>query len=105
MHRRNAEEGAIRTFKNNLISIFSTTDPDFPISECNWLLSQLLITLNILLNSRVNPALSEYTYLYGPYNFNKYPMEPPGTRVILHDKPGNFTSLGHHVTLGWYIGP
>ena len=32
-------------------------------------------------------------------------MAPPGTRVIVHNKPGNRTSWGHHVTKGWYIGP
>ena len=32
-------------------------------------------------------------------------MEPPGTRVIVHDKPGNRTSWGHHGTPVWYIGP
>ena len=31
-------------------------------------------------------------------------MEPPGTRVVVHDKPANCTSWGHHGTLGWYIG-
>ena len=31
-------------------------------------------------------------------------MAPPGTRVIVHDKPGNQTSWGNHVTPGWYIG-
>ena len=31
-------------------------------------------------------------------------MTPPGTRVIVHDKPGNRTSWGHHGTMSWYIG-
>ena len=64
-----------------------------------------MITLNLLRNSRVNPALSAYAYLFGPYDFNKSPMAPPGTRVIVHDKHGNCTSWGHHGTKGWYIGP
>ena len=40
-----------------------------------------------------------------PYDFNKYHMAPPGTRVIVHEKPGKRTSWGHHGTPGWYIGP
>ena len=32
-------------------------------------------------------------------------MAPPVTRLIVHNKPGNRTSWGHHVTLGLYIGP
>ena len=32
-------------------------------------------------------------------------MNPPVTRVIVHNKPVNRTSWGHHVTPGCYIGP
>ena len=31
-------------------------------------------------------------------------MAPSGTRLIVHNKYGNFKSWGHHVTPGWYIG-
>ena len=53
----------------------------------------------------MNPYLSSYAYLFGPYDFNKSPMAPPGTRVIVHNKPGNQRSWFHHGTTGWYIGP
>ena len=105
MHRRNSAEWVIRAYKNHFISGFSTTDPDFPLSEWDLLISQCAITLNLLQNFRVNPALSAYAYLFGLYDFNKSPMAPPGTRVIAHAKPGNWTSWGNHGTLGWYIGP
>ena len=68
-------------------------------------MSQCAITLNLLQNSRLNPTLSEYVYLFGLYNFYKSPMAPPGTRVIVHDKPGNRTSWGHHGIPFWCIGP
>ena len=32
-------------------------------------------------------------------------MAPPGTRVIVYDKPGKRTSWGHNNTPGCYIGP
>ena len=32
------------------------------------------------------------------------PMEPPVTRVLVHEKPDNCTSWSYHVTPGWYIG-
>ena len=32
-------------------------------------------------------------------------MAPPGTKVIVHEKPSNRTSWGLHGTNGWYIGP
>ena len=92
MHRQNAAERAIRTYKKHFISGFSTTDPYFPIIKWDRLLSQCAITLNLLRNSRVNPDLSAYAYLFGPYYFNESPMAPPGTRMIVHDEPGNRTS-------------
>ena len=61
--------------------------------------------MNILRNYRVNPDFSAYAYLYGPYDFNKYTMAPPETCVMVHDKPGNFSSWVYHGTPGWYIGP
>ena len=91
MHRQNTAERAIRTCKNHFISELSTTDPDLPIREWDRILSQCVITLNLLRNSRVNPALSAYAYLLGTYDLNKSPMAPPGTRVILYEKTGKRT--------------
>ena len=105
MHRWNEAEQAIITFKNHFISGLSTTDTDNPIREWDRLPSQCVITLYLLRNSRVNSALSAYAYLFGPYDFNKYPMAPPGTPMIVNDKPGNWTPWGYHGTPGWYISP
>ena len=104
MHSQNFAERSIWTCKKHFIAGFSTTDPNVPIKKWDRLISQCVITLYLLQNSRVNPALSEYVDLFGPYDFNKSPMVPPGTRVIVHDKPIIHTSWGHNVTLGWYIG-
>ena len=89
MHIKNVTEQAVRTCKNHFISGFLTTDPDFTISKRDRLLSQCSITLNPLRNSRVNPDLAAYAYLFGPYDFKKSHMVPPGTHVIVHDKPVN----------------
>ena len=105
MKQRNSSERAIRTCKNIFIAVFSTTNPDFPISEWNRLVFQCLITLNIIRNFRVSPDLLACAYLCEPYNFNKSPMAPPGTRVVFHDKPDNHTSWRHNSTPEWYIGP
>jgi len=58
MHRRNAAERAIRTFKNHFIAILCSTDPEFPLRLWDRLLSQALTTLNLLRGSRINPKLS-----------------------------------------------
>ena len=105
MHSQNSAERVIRTCKNYFISGFLATDLYLPISKWGHLLSQCLITLNLLRNYIFKPDLSVYAYLYGPYKFNKFPMAPPETRVIAHSKPVNHTSWGHHGTPCWYIGP
>jgi hypothetical protein len=51
MHRRNAAERAIRTFKNHLIAGLCTTDPQFPMRLWDRLLEQAQITLNLLRTS------------------------------------------------------
>ena len=104
IHRQNTSGQAIITYKNHFIYGFSMTDQN-PIRKCYRIHSQGAITLNLLRNSRVNPALSAYAYLFFPYDFNISPMEPHITRVVVYDKPVNRISCGRHVTLGWYIGP
>ena len=105
LHRTNAAERAIRTFKNHFLAGLATTHSDFPISEWDRLLPQAVITLNLLRNSRVNPKLSAYSYLFGPYDFNACPMAPPGTLVAVHTKPNKRKSWDPHAKRGWYIGP
>ena len=105
MHKQNSSERAIRTCKNHYIAVFSANNPDFPISEWYHQVLQCIITLNIIRKFRVNPDLLACAYLCDPYNFNKSPLETPGTRVVFHDKPDNHTSWRHHITPEWYIVP
>ena len=86
-HQRNAAECAIRKFKNHLLAGLATYDPKFPIHERDRLLDQAEFTLNLLRNSRVNPALSAHAYLNGVHDFNKVPLALPGTQAIVHTKP------------------
>ena len=57
MQRRNEAERAIITSRNHLISGLAMTYPDPPIIQCDQLLPQCLITLNLLHNSRVDTYL------------------------------------------------
>ena len=101
IHRINAEERAIRTCKNYFISGLSTTNPDYPIRKWDGLIFQCITTLNLIRNSRVNTTLSAYPYLFLPYAFNRSPMAPPVTRVIVHEKTGSRISWGYHGTTDW----
>ena len=48
IHRRNAAERAIRTFKNHFLACLATCDPAFPVAEWDRLLFQAELTLNLL---------------------------------------------------------
>ena len=105
MHRRNAAERAIRTFKNHLMAGFATCDKAFPVAEWDRLLVQAELTLNLLRTSRINPNLSAHAYLFGNFDFNRTPLAPPGTKVIIHKKSKDRGSWDYHGVEGWYIGP
>mgnify|MGYP003333570057 CR=1 FL=1 len=105
VHRCNAAERAIHTFKNHFLAGLASMDPTFPIKQWDQLLQQAEITLNLLHCSRVHPNLSAYASIFGHFNFNKTPLAPPGTKVAVHVKPTARKSWGYHVKLGYYIGP
>jgi hypothetical protein len=75
-HRRNAAERAIRSFKDHLIAGLCSTDKYFPMHLWDRLLTQAVITLNMLRKSIINPKLSAATYIFGQYDFNRATMEP-----------------------------
>ena len=105
MHRRNAAEKAIRTYKNHFITGLTLLDPDFPMPEWDRLVGKSVITLNHLRNARANPKLSSHAYLFGTFDFNRCPMAPPGTKVVVHSKPDKRASWDTHGIEGWYVGP
>ena len=105
MHRRNTAERAIRTWKNHSIAGLCSTYSQFPMHLWCHLLPQATIALNMLRASRQHPQLSAHTVLEGFFDFNKTPLAPPGTRVVLHKKPSQRLSWDPQSTEGWYLGP
>ena len=105
MHRRNAAERAIQSFKNHFLAFLATCDPNFPVEEWDRLLEHCLLSLNLLRNSRVNPKLSSWAYLFGNFDFNATPLVPPGTKILLHLKSKVRGSWSYHGEEGWYVGP
>ena len=104
-HRANAAERAIQSFKNHFKAGLASLDPDFPIAEWDRLLTQAFLTLNLLRTASTNPQLSAHASLFGQFDFNATPLAPPGTKVIVHAKPGNRGSWDLNGKDGWYIGP
>jgi len=105
VHRRNAAERAIRTFKNHFIAGLCSTDKNFPLHLWDHLVPQAELTLNMLRGSRLNPKVSALTQLKGHFDFNRTPIVPPGIRVLAHVKSANRTTWSPHAEDGWYIGP
>ena len=102
VHRRNAAERAIRTFKNHFIAGLCSVDKNFPLHLWDRLVPQALLSLNLLRGSRVNPKLSAHAQIHGAFDFNATPLAPPGIRVLVHDKRGTWSP---HALDGWYVGP
>ena len=105
VHRRNAAERAIRTFKNHFIAGLCSTDTGFPLHLWDKLLPQALLTLNLLRSSRINPRLSAQAQVHGAFDFNRTPLGPPGTKVLVHEKPTNRETWTPHAVDGYYLGP
>ena len=92
VHRRNAAERSIRTFKNHFLAGLASADPAFPLDLWDLLLPQATMTLNLLRGSRINPSLSAYAQINGLLDFTKTPLAPPGIRTLVHEKPGQRNS-------------
>ena len=105
LHRRNAAERAIRTFKNHFIAGLCSVDKNFPLHLWDKLLPQAELTLNLLRGSRLNPKLSAHAQMHGHFDCNRTPLAPPGIRVLVHIKPSERTTWSPHGSDGWYTGP
>ena len=63
------------------------------------------MTLNLLRNFCFNTKLSAHVALHGTFEYNKTPLAPLGTRVLVHEKPENCCTWAPYGTNGWSIGP
>ena len=86
MHRRNAAEKAISTFKNHFKVILAGVNQTFPLHLWDHLLLQAESTLNMMRPTNIAPMVSAYTYMYGQQDYNKMPMAPVGCTALFHVK-------------------
>jgi hypothetical protein len=85
IHRVNAAERTIQTFKDVFIAALATTDRDFPLQMWDKLTPQLITCLNLLRVSRTDPTKSAYEILNGPYDWNRYSLAPLGCNAIIYE--------------------
>jgi hypothetical protein len=90
-HRQNPAERDIQTFKNHFIAILCSLPPDFPLNEWDLLLPHAEMTLNLMRPSKTTDS-SSFQQLYGPYDFKRNPIAPPGTRVLVYESPEHRSS-------------
>ena len=88
-HRSKNVETAIQTFKNNSIAVLCSVDKDFHLQLWEILLQQATISLNFLRQSRTLPRLSAYTNIFGGFDYNHTLLSPPGTQVVIYNRPNN----------------
>eukprot|EP00804_Cyclotella_cryptica_P009040 CCRYP_003144-RA/>CCRYP_003144-RA protein AED:0.34 eAED:0.37 QI:0/0/0/1/0.5/0.33/3/0/763 len=105
VHRANAAERAIRTFKAHFLSVLSGIDPAFPNYLWDKLLPQTELTLNLLRQSTLAPAISAWEAFNGPLNYDAPPLGPMGCPVIIHNKTATRKSWDFRGRDGFSIGP
>eukprot|EP00804_Cyclotella_cryptica_P008325 CCRYP_020273-RA/>CCRYP_020273-RA protein AED:0.34 eAED:0.34 QI:0/-1/0/1/-1/1/1/0/521 len=105
VHRRNAVDRAIRTFKDQFLAILAGTAPSFPADRWDLLIPHAELTLNLLRASHCNPALSAWEDLFGPFNFDATPLGPAGCHILIHSKATTQRSWDYRSHEGFYIGP
>ena len=105
IHRVNAAERAIHTFKNNFIAGLGIGNENFTTILWYYLISQYQYSLNILNISRVQPQLSEYQVLEGTHDLNIHPWYLPSTRATIFNTQEIRSSWGDRALEAWYIGP
>ena len=105
MPRRNASERDIRTFKNNFVSGLCSARDKFPVHLWCRLIPQSTLTLKLLQTSRLNIQQPSEEQLNVTFNFNRVPLAPPGTKIIVHKKPIQRSTWAPHGVNGWYLVP
>jgi hypothetical protein len=55
--------------------------------------------------SCIDPSMSAYEAIQGPYNWNHFPLAPSGCKAIIYESPNARGSWGSRGTDAWYLGP
>ena len=104
-HRQNPAERAIQTFKAHFIATRAGFSPSFPQNQWNLVLEQIVLTMNLMRPSRINPAISAYAQVYGNYDFMATPIAPAGCKIVVHEQKDHRGSWDDRGIQGFYVGP
>ena len=104
-NRTNPSERALQTYKSCVKSTMTSLPPTFPIAYWCRLLPQIDFSVNIVRKCRQNPLLSEWAFMEGEFHFNATPIAPPGSEMLMHEKPNRRKTFGFNTKKAWYIAP
>ncbi len=104
-HHVNAAKRSIQTFKAHFISTLATTDSKFPLQLWNRLTPQIKSTLNRMHPLRVNPNISAYKAIHGPYDWNCFPLAPPDCKAVVYKSPETQGLWGSRGIDEWCVSP
>ena len=65
---------------------------------------QVDLSVNIVRACRQTPRLSAWAACEVDFHFDSMPIAPPGTEMLIHNKPSNRRSWDHSTTKAWYFG-
>ena len=77
----------------------------FQMKIWDRLLKQSQIMLNMIRPPRLNTKILAHVMLEGTFYYNRTPLKPPGTKVIVNEKPNRISTQAQHGVPGCYIGP
>ena len=86
LHRHNAAERAICTFKAHFLLILTGISEDSPKNMWDLLIYQTKMTLNLLQKSTLKSDTSAWEHFNGPIRYNQAPLGPLGYKVIMNKK-------------------
>ena len=89
IHRRNASERAIWTFKSHFLAILTGVADDYPHNLWDLLLPQSVINLNLLRQATLNPSVSAWEFLERPLDYNANPPRTPSLSSYDTQEKGN----------------
>ena len=91
-HHVNAAKQAIGTFKEHFIATLANINNLCPLQLWDEYLPQVELTLSLIHFSRCNPCISANHKLYSPFDFNKTPLAPLGTKALVYDNPATLNT-------------
>ena len=98
-------EKAVQTYKSCFKSTTASLPAEFPITYWCRLIDQVDLSVNIVRPCRQNPKLSAWAATEGEFHFDSTPIAPPGTAMLMYERPENRPSFGHNARKAWYLGP